>query len=80
MTWTKEKKKQKSSIKLKEVQPFNLFISGFGGLGKFHLIKTTGIASINISGAAVHSVLGLQCHGKLFPLDSNMLCAFKKDM
>ena len=72
MTWTKEKKKQKSSIKLKE--------DGLGGLGKFHLIKTTGIASININGAAVHSVLGLQCHGKLFPLDSNMLCAFKKDM
>ena len=32
--------KQKSSIKPKAVKPFNLFISGSGGVGKSHLIKT----------------------------------------
>ena len=40
LTWAKEKVKQKSSIKPKAVKPFNLFISGSGGVGKSHLIKT----------------------------------------
>ena len=50
------------------------------------LLKTTSVsfitykyhlASINVNGATVHSALGLWCCGKLFPLDSNMLCAFR---
>ena len=41
LAWAKKKKvKQKSPIKLQEVKPFNLFISGSGGVRKLHLIKT----------------------------------------
>ena len=35
-----KKVKQKSSTKLQEVKPFNLFISESGGMGKLQLIKT----------------------------------------
>ena len=37
---SKETVKQKSSIKPNIVKPFNLFISGSGGVGKSHLMKT----------------------------------------
>ena len=42
MFWHGQKKKvkQKSPIKLQQVKPFNLFISGSGGVRKLHLIKT----------------------------------------
>ena len=40
LTWAKEKVKQKRSIKPKAVKPFNLFISGSGGVRKSHLMKT----------------------------------------
>ena len=40
LTSAKEKVKQKSLIKPKAVKPFNLFISGSGGVGESHLIKT----------------------------------------
>ena len=100
----KRKVKQKSSIKPKAVKPFNLFISGSGGVRKSHLMKTiclsvtrslqyhggspeilrvlilasTGPASIKVNGTTVHSLLGLPCRGKLFPLDSNTLAALRK--
>ena len=35
----KETVKQKNSVKPNLVKPFNLFLSGSGGVGKFHLIK-----------------------------------------
>ena len=41
LTWENKKLKQKSSIKPKIVKPFNLFMSGSGGVRKSHLIKTT---------------------------------------
>ena len=37
---TIETVKQKSSVKPNLVKPFNLFLSGSGGVGKSHLIKT----------------------------------------
>ena len=39
-SWAKETVKQKSSVKPNLVKPFNLFLSGSGGVGKSHLIKT----------------------------------------
>ena len=39
-SWAKETVKQKSSVKLKFVKPFHFFLSGSGGVGKSHLIKT----------------------------------------
>ena len=103
LTWAKEKVKQKRSIKPKAVKPFNLFISGSGGVRKSDLMKTiclsvtrllqyhdsspeirrvlilasTGLASINVNSTTVHSLLGLPCRGKLFPLDSNILAALR---
>ena len=104
LTWAKEKVKQKRLIKPKAVKPFNLFISGSGGVRKSHLMKTiclsvtrllqyhggspeilrvlilasTGPASIKVNGTTVHSLLGLPCRGKPFPLDSNRLAALRK--
>ena len=53
LTWAKEKVKQKSAIKPKALKPFNLFISGSGGVGKSHLIKTIYQSVTKL----------LQCHG-----------------
>ena len=39
-SWAKETVKQKSSEKPNLVNPSNLFLSGSGGVGKSHLIKT----------------------------------------
>ena len=39
LTWAKEKVKRKSSIKLKAVKPFNLFISRWGRVANSYLVK-----------------------------------------
>ena len=41
------------------------------------ILAPTGVASINVNGTTVHSALGLQCRGMLFPLDSNTLAALR---
>ena len=41
------------------------------------ILAPTGVASINVNGTTVHPALGLQCRGKLFPLDSNTLVALR---
>ena len=41
------------------------------------ILAPTGVASINVNGTTVHSVLGLPCRGKLFPLDSNPSVALR---
>ena len=72
--------KQKISIKPKAVKPFNLFISDSSGVGKSLLIKTiyqSVTTFLQYHGARLHSVLGLPCRGKLFPLGSNTLAAMR---
>ena len=80
--------KQKSLVKSNFVKPFNLYLSGFGGVCKSYLIKTiyqsvskvlqyhggspdkspNGIASIDVNGITIHSVLSISCHVGHFTL------------
>ena len=41
------------------------------------ILASTGVASINVNGTTVQSVLDFPCCGRLFPLDSNTLAAFR---
>ena len=41
------------------------------------ILAPTGVASISVNGATVHSALGLSCREKLFPLKSNILAALR---
>ena len=43
------------------------------------ILAPAGVSSIDVNGATVHSALGLQSHVKVFPLDSNTLCAFRNN-
>ena len=68
LTWAKEKVKQKRLIKPKAVKPFNLFISGSGGVRKSHLMKTiclsvTGLLQYHDSSPEIRRVLILASTG-----------------
>ena len=80
---------------MKKVKPFHIFLTGGGGVGKSHLIKTiymsinkvlmykggnpekprilllapTGVAAVNIDGTTIHTALGINVGGKLYPLN-----------
>ena len=79
---------------MKKVKPFHIFLTGGGGVGKSHLIKTiymsinkvlmykggnpekprilllapTGVATVNINRTTIHTALGIDVGGKLYPL------------
>ena len=44
-----------------------------GSPGKPHVLifPPTGVASINVNGITIHLALGMPCHGKFYPIDSN---------
>ena len=93
--WSRDYVKNLSSKVMKKVKPFHIFLTGGGGVGKSHLIKTiymsinkvlmykggnpekprilllapTGVAAVNIDGTTIHTALGINVGGKLYPLN-----------